>query len=156
MGVDEEKRRSGAAATARAASTTAAPVCVRAPWVICDPVLPDVASRPLEAALETTYGATQRGIDHQVWFSTQKIPRRGRFADVFVDGIAHESKVGLVGFSKVIQKQIEKDALLIKNQAITGAHWHFFASATSSSIGADPRVIDLLLEKGIPFTIHVP
>lgn len=101
-------------------------------------------------------GDPTRHIDHQVWFSTQKFPRRGRFADVCVDGIAHESKVGLVGFSTVIQKQIEKDAFLIKNQAITGAHWNFFASATSSSIGADPRVIDPLLEKGIPFTIHVP
>ena len=127
----------------------------QAPWDL----RPGAARRGQQAlggVLETTYKATQRGIDHQVWFSTQKFPRRGRFADVCVDGIAHESKVGLVGFSTVIQKQIEKDAFLIKNQAITGAHWNFFASATSSSIGADPRVIDPLLEKGIPFTIHVP
>lgn len=109
-----------------------------------------------EAALENTLGATQRGIDKQVWFSTQKIPRRGRFADVLVDDIAHESKVGLVAFSTAIQKQIEKDAYLVSAGRIDGAHWHFYASATSSSIGADPKVIDLLVAKGIPFTIHVP
>jgi hypothetical protein len=39
---------------------------------------------------------------------------------------------------------------------ITGAHWHFFASNASSSVGADPRVIDLLVQKGIPFTVHLP
>ncbi|GGC05855.1 VWA domain-containing protein [Cellulomonas carbonis] len=109
-----------------------------------------------EAALEATYGATTKGVDKQVWFSTKGILGRGRYADVFVNGIAHESKVGFVSYSRSIRNQIEKDAALVANGRISGAHWHFYASDVSSSIGADPRIIDLLVQKGIPFTVHAP
>lgn len=39
---------------------------------------------------------------------------------------------------------------------ITGAEWHFFASDVTKTIGADPRIIDLLVAKKIPFTVHIP
>ena len=35
-------------------------------------------------------------------------------------------------------------------------HWHFWASSASDTIGADKRVIDLLVANHIPFTIHIP
>ncbi|MGV8973603.1 MAG: VWA domain-containing protein [Rhodoglobus sp.] len=111
-----------------------------------------------EAALEATYGATIKGRDRQVWFSTKDFLGRGRFADVFEVSprIAHESKVGYVSNSISIRNQIRKDARLVNTQAINGARWHFYASAVSNTIGADPKVIDLLVANGIPFTIHIP
>ncbi len=76
--------------------------------------------------------------------------------DVVADGVAHESKVGPVPFSASIEKQIRSDAYLIETGEIIGAQWHFFPSAKSDSLGADKRVLDLLEELGIPYTIHLP
>lgn len=59
-------------------------------------------------------------------------------------------------FSTSIQNQIKKDAHLVASGQIQGAHWHFFASSGSDSLGADPRVIDVLVQNGIPFTVHIP
>ncbi|HWB71263.1 MAG TPA: hypothetical protein VG452_03530 [Egibacteraceae bacterium] len=75
---------------------------------------------------------------------------------MLVDGVAHESKVGYVRFSRRIQRQIEKDAALLNAERIDGARWHFFASPRSNSLGADPRVLDLLEANGIGYTIHLP
>lgn len=77
-----------------------------------------------------------------------------RIFDVLVDGVAHESKVGYKRFGTEIERQIRSDAYLIENGEIEGAHWHFMASAYSKKLGADSRVLDLLDELGIPFTIH--
>jgi hypothetical protein len=112
-----------------------------------------------EVFLEGIYGATTKGIDKQVWFSTKALGiGKGRFVDVLdaTTRIAHESKVGFVRWSSSIETQILKDAALKTNGDITGAHWHFFASSASDSIGADKRVLDLLQQNGIPFTVHIP
>jgi hypothetical protein len=109
-----------------------------------------------EVFLENLYGATLKGADKQVWASTKGYIGKGRFFDVFVDGVAHESKVGHVAWSKSIENQIMKDAWLVKNGDIEGAHWHFFASSASNTVGADKKVLDLLDERGIPYTIHLP
>ena len=58
--------------------------------------------------------------------------------------------------STSIRNQILKGAHLVRTGAINGARWHFYASAVSNTIGADPKIIDLLVANGIPFTIHVP
>jgi hypothetical protein len=34
--------------------------------------------------------------------------------------------------------------------------WHFVASDRTGSLGADPAVLDLLDEVGIPYVIHLP
>lgn len=109
-----------------------------------------------EIFLENLYGATLKGADKQVWASTKGYIGKGRYFDVFVDSVAHESKVGHVFWSKSIENQIEKDAWLIKKGDIEGAHWHFFASSASNTVGADKKVLNLLDKRGIPYTIHLP
>lgn len=76
--------------------------------------------------------------------------------DVFADGVAHESKVGYVSLQPSIRKQIESDAFLIESGEITKAHWHFYPSGKSHKMGPNRDVIDLLDEKGIPYTIYDP
>lgn len=79
-----------------------------------------------------------------------------RIFDVLADGVAHESKVGYVAWSEFTRNQIREDAWLVKNGDIAEAHWHFFASARSNTIGADPRLFAYLEDHGIAYTIHVP
>lgn len=113
-----------------------------------------------EAWLEGLYGANMRGVDKQVRMSTAACSvgcnEYVRVFDVFVDGVAHESKVGYVNFSESIANQIRSDAYLIKNGDIKGAHWHFLPSGQSDSLGAAPMILDLLEQNGIPYTIHLP
>ncbi len=124
------------------------------------PARPFSTGKNGELALEGMYGAKAKGVDWQVRASTVGcVPgcdSNVRIFDVLVDGVAHESKVGRVAFSRFTERQIRKDAWLIENGRMDGAHWHFFASSYSNTIGADPRVLDLLDEVGIPYTIHLP
>ncbi|MGQ0467591.1 MAG: hypothetical protein ACT4QG_20015 [Sporichthyaceae bacterium] len=76
--------------------------------------------------------------------------------DVVVDGVAHESKVGKAYLTPALERQIRSDAYLIKNGDIKGAHWHFFPSAASNTLGADRKLLDLLDELKIPYTVHLP
>jgi DNA-directed RNA polymerase specialized sigma54-like protein len=83
----------------------------------------------------------------------------GRFVDVVdAKGVIHEVKSGYVKYQSSITRQIEKDAILARtsNNAIRGAVWHFVASDRSGTIGADPRILDLLEENGINYVIHLP
>ena len=85
----------------------------------------------------------------------------GRYADMIdEDSIMREVKSGFVPFRSRIQKQIEKDAAILadttgKNAEVLGVVWHFVGGRTGS-LGADPRVLDLLDAKGIPYIIHLP
>lgn len=78
--------------------------------------------------------------------------------DVFVDGVAHESKVGRVTLTDSIERQIRSDAYLVERgvSGVKSAHWHFFASGQSNSMGATQPVLDLLDELSIEYTIHLP
>lgn len=78
--------------------------------------------------------------------------------DVFVNGVAHESKVGRVTLTDSIERQIRTDAYLVERGVggVQSAHWHFFASGQSNTIGATQPVLDLLEELGIEYTIHLP
>lgn len=114
-----------------------------------------------EAWLEGALGAQQKGVSAQVRQATGGCvevcnPGRVRIVDVLQDGIAHESKVGRVQLSPTIERQINSDAYLIRTGAIQGAHWHFFPSEGSHSLGASPSVLDRLDSVGIPYTIHLP
>lgn len=113
-----------------------------------------------ERFLEDLYGVNVSGANKQVSAATTGCadvcnPIRRRF-DVLADGVAHESKVGYVRLTSSIEKQIRSDAWLTSMGEIEGAHWHFFASAGSNSVGADKKVLDLLDELGIPYTVHLP
>ncbi|UNZ49880.1 hemagglutinin repeat-containing protein [Agrobacterium tumefaciens] len=77
-----------------------------------------------------------------------------RHVDNFVDDIAREAKTGFVSYSGFVEKQIEKDALLLAQGNAKGVEWHFFRSPATGKVGADPRVLDLLTQKGIPYVIH--
>jgi Mg-chelatase subunit ChlD len=83
----------------------------------------------------------------------------GRYIDIVdIDDVAHEVKSGYVKYQSSITRQIEKDAVLVQTggTGIDGAVWHFVASDRSGTIGADPRVLDLLEENGIDYVIHLP
>lgn len=77
-----------------------------------------------------------------------------RYVDVLKDGIAHEIKVGKVKWSEFYRNQILKDAELIKAGDITGAHWHFYPSEVTGKVGADLRILKMLEQNNIPYTIH--
>lgn len=77
-----------------------------------------------------------------------------RRVDMLADGVAHESKVGRVSLSDSVAKQIRSDAFLIQTGAIKGAHWNFFTSAVSNSCGPSRKVLELLEQNDIPFTMY--
>lgn len=114
-----------------------------------------------ESFLESLYGAKTKGVNTQVRASTAACGESCNFSalryfDVLADGVAHESKVGYVALSDFTRRQVEKDAWLIQNGSIRDAHWHFFASARSNTIGADRRLLDLLDQRRIRYTVHTP
>lgn len=83
----------------------------------------------------------------------------GRYVDIVdSDRVAHEVKSGYVKYQSSIARQIEKDAILVRTEqtGINGTVWHFVASDRSGTIGADPRILDLLEENGINYVIHLP
>lgn len=113
-----------------------------------------------EKSLVTALSKNGATVDTQVTASTKSCieicnPTARRF-DAVVDGIAHESKVGFNDLDAKTRAQINSDAYLIETGVIKGAHWHFYPSAHTAQIGANSKVLDLLEEKGIHFTIHVP
>lgn len=79
-----------------------------------------------------------------------------RSVDTLTDGIAHEAKLGYVRLTPSVEKQIRSDAYLIKEGEIDGAHWHFFASSRTNSIGASTAVLDLLDDLDIAYSTHLP
>lgn len=113
-----------------------------------------------EKALADRLGAGAKGVDIQVRTSLkgcQKVCNgRIRILDVKVDGVAHESKVGRVAWSEFTRNQIRSDAWLVKKGVIERAHWNFMASARSDTIGADPRILDMLVKYGITYSFDLP
>ncbi|TIC87462.1 VWA domain-containing protein [Nocardioides sp. GY 10113] len=109
-----------------------------------------------EEWLEGYLEAGAKGEEKQVWRTTKDFIGKGRFFDVLVDGVAHESKVGRVKWSTAIEVQIKKDAWLVQQSGngVTKAHWHFFASSSSNTIGPDDKVLELLKANGITYSIH--
>jgi hypothetical protein len=71
-------------------------------------------------------------------------------------GVAHEAKVGYVRYEQRYVDQILKDAEIVgrRIEDIESAHWHFFRSSVTGRVGADPRILDLLRECGIGYTIY--
>lgn len=112
-----------------------------------------------ETWVEGLFGAAEKGVTKQVWFSTKSLGLgKGRFIDVFVGGVARETKTGYIRMSDRIRTQIVKDAALVADpgNAINAVHWHFVASARTSTVGADKAIFDLLDAHHIPYTIHLP
>jgi hypothetical protein len=77
-----------------------------------------------------------------------KTPLGPRYADRVLDGISYEAKAGFnVKLTSSIEKQIAKDAWLIKAGRIDGAEWHFFR-------GAEGGLIQALKKAGIKAVVH--
>ena len=77
-----------------------------------------------EQFLKTLGGVSQK------YFPTT-VGKGGRYVDQFVNGVAHESKVGYTTLTKDIEMQIAKDAELLANSEKTGVKevmWNFFKS----------------------------
>jgi hypothetical protein len=113
----------------------------------------DIAAGGIGATGEIGENALKRlGGSSQVYFPTSD---GGRYVDQFVDGIAHEAKVGYVSLrSPGIQRQIMKDVELIKLKRIRASKWHFFRSPVTGCIGPSGPLRQALIEKGIEIIIE--
>jgi RHS repeat-associated protein len=67
--------------------------------------------------------------------------------------VHHEVKAGHVRHNSRIQRQIDKDAWLAKNQQVTNT-WHFYRSPTTRKIGPDPATRRALRSAGINVRVH--
>ncbi|NLE61596.1 MAG: hypothetical protein GX616_24855, partial [Planctomycetes bacterium] len=88
----------------------------------------------------------------EVW-----IARLKRIVDVLApDQIAHESKMGHQAYCDLLIRQAEKDAELVAKSGgdVKGVHWHFFRSGNTRKVGGDGRLLALLKQLGIPYTIY--
>jgi hypothetical protein len=83
----------------------------------------------------------------------------GRVADLVDGGVMREVKSGFVPYRSRIREQILKDAAILADQVdnsdIDEVVWHFVGGRTGS-LGADPRILDMLDEYGIQYVIHLP
>ena len=77
-----------------------------------------------------------------------------RIVDQFVDGVAHESKVGYQSLTNRIKTQIQKDAELIKTKEIDDATWHFYESPVTGKCGPSKPLVDELKKNDIKVEIH--
>ena len=66
-----------------------------------------------------------------------------------------DAKVGYTSLTKkFIGKQIQKDALLLKEGTIKGSQWHFFRSPVTGKIGATKPLLKELNRDGFKIIIH--
>ena len=85
-----------------------------------------------------------------------RTPLGARLVDRFVNGVAHESKVGRVAYSSEIAVQVAKDrALLEANSDVAGIVWHFFRSPVTKEIGPTQPLRDALKRAGITVIEHI-
>jgi len=78
-----------------------------------------------------------------------------RFVDNVVGRTAQESKVGRVGMSSELLRQMNKDVEIKKMYSEIGElEWHFFKSPTTGKIGPTASVESKLRERGIRIVIH--
>lgn len=98
-----------------------------------------------EDALKTLGG------ESQVFFRTDK---GGRYIDQFVNGAAHESKVGYTTLNRSTKAQIYKDAALMKSKDIKSSTWHFFQSPITRKLGPSKPLFNELQKNGIKVKMH--
>jgi hypothetical protein len=77
-----------------------------------------------------------------------------RVIDVFVDGVAHESKVGYTSLSGFIRKEVLKDGQLLKDKDVKQVVWHFYRSGITGKKGPSKPLADFLINNGITYIIH--
>jgi len=77
-----------------------------------------------------------------------------RYIDQLINGIAHESKVGVTSLSKIVEQQVMKDMELLQTREIRGAVWHFFRSPVTGMVGPSGPLKEALENAGIRHIIH--
>ncbi|WP_196881053.1 VWA domain-containing protein [Arthrobacter sp. CAN_A214] len=114
--------------------------------------------REAETAVAGLFGVANTPLSRQV-FRTPPGFSTGRVADLVDGSIMREVKSGFVPYRSRIRTQILKDAAIlgdkVDNADIKDVVWHFVGGRTGS-LGADPRILDLLEEHGIQYVIHLP
>jgi len=70
--------------------------------------------------------------------------------------VCHEVKAGYTPFSTHVREEIARDVYLLKKGKVDIVEYHFYWSEASKSIGADPKVLELLRKHNIPYKIHPP
>lgn len=91
------------------------------------------------------------GGESQVFFRTSQ---GGRYIDQFVNGVAHESKVGYKALTSDIRRQIAKDVELMTTKQIQGSTWHFFQSPVTGVGGPSQPLMKALQDSGINVIVH--
>jgi hypothetical protein len=119
-----------------------------------------VAGAVCEAADFSAIGSTGQigekylkslGGQSQVFFQTSQ---GARYVDQFVDGVAHESKVGYTSLTSSVQAQIAKDTELLNSGAYDAANWHFFMSPVTGLGGPSQPLFNALQHSNITVVIH--
>jgi hypothetical protein len=108
-----------------------------------------------EAYLAKLYPSGQPQVKFKTGVGTGA--QRFRYVDVLDNDIAHESKIGYTKLGDFQEKQIAKDAWLLKNSDVTkvkGVTWHFFRSAVTGEIGASQELLQALENNRIKYVIH--
>jgi len=109
-------------------------------------------------ALVTAYADANEEPEQQARLATEGCPECSsiRLVDLLDGGTAHTVKAGYVTLTEQVKRQILTDAWLLSTGVIDAAHWHFVMSARTLTLGADDRVLALLDEAGIDYTVHLP
>jgi hypothetical protein len=82
-----------------------------------------------------------------------------RFYDAQTGDVAKEAKTGYVTAQQSTLKQIGKDCKFLQSGDLKNMEWHFFPSGQSSTLGADPKVLDAIKSCGprkIKYFFHIP
>lgn len=70
-----------------------------------------------------------------------------REIDALKDGIAYEAKAGVdATLTTAIKQQIDGDLYLLSQKRFEGIRWNFYQ-------GADPKLLEYLASKGIPYEV---
>ena len=114
-----------------------------------------ISWRSAETALQALTGGTKKGFPPIP-------PQRGtagyRFVDSYNDatGVAAEAKTGYARLTPFVQRQIDKDKLLLAQGRVTKLEWHLYPSSRSGTVGPSRELLDELRNKGIDYIIHLP
>jgi hypothetical protein len=93
----------------------------------------------------------QLGGESHKFFRTS---RGARFVDQFVDGVAHESKVGYTSLTAFVRRQIDKDIELIQGTSAESVVWHFLKSPVTGLGGPSGPLEKALRKAGIDILLH--
>lgn len=124
---------------------------------VAQPVLTSLAGKAARSAIGATGKIGEKALKRlggksQKFFETS---RGARFVDQFVNGIAHESKVGYTSLTKGIRRQIAKDVELMAKGDVNGVTWHFFKSPVTGKGGPSGPLRDALEKAGIKVIVEL-